>query len=378
MRSDNQGASDIEKFLKLDRSGVDSLDLGLPEPSFFKRWQEGLAALTLPGEWQYASPSETTKNALLNILPRYEGQYISSEVVICSGSQEAIFLLAMHLLSEKRFAIVDEFFYPNFKTALNNLGKDVVPVKSSQYHGFDLDQLESILKERTDIGCIYTVPNGHNPQGWSLSIEKRKQLASLAVKHNVPIIEDDPYRLINFSDIDLPSIKSFAPDHVYYVSTLSKIIAPSLRIGWITAPRKEVERINRLKEGVNLNTITYTHTLATYFLNSYNLTEHLRHLNSHYVNNRNLMINAVKKFFPENSQYICPNHGFFIWVRIPGFNSLHKLEHAFHSMKVTYIPGSVFSTKESINSNEYFRLCYSNIHPDRIDNAIERLSTLFS
>jgi len=367
----------MEDFFKIKRENIQyPLDLGLPSPAMLLFSLEDARRINLKTALQYSAPCQSLKEKIIKILQVRGEQFIPENILLCNGSQEGLFLLAMLLLKGGKKAIVEEFSYPNFHLITKHLGSTVVSVKTDKDNTIDIIHLEKVLAENRDIGCIYIVPNGNNPSGGSLSLAKKKRIAELGEQYRIPIIEDDPYAFVSFDGMFNPSIKSMSQGEVYYVGTFSKLLGPSLRAGWIIGSPEKIEILANYKESINLNVLCFSHLLLDSFISEGSLLMQIEKVGPYYRRKRDLMIDAIEKYFPSNKTYSVPSHGFFIWLGMPGFDSSRKLDFALKQLNVSYIPGKLFSI-DGKSGHEFMRLSFSGIEASEIDNAIAKLALLF-
>ena len=183
----------------------------------------------------YAPLREVTKERTRRLGAFGDGD----ELVMTTGAQQAIDLTAKVLLEVGDGVIVEK---PSFIGSLNSFrsyGAELYDVDVED-DGLNVEQVEALLKEHSNIKFIYTIPTFQNPSGTTMSVEKRKALLALAKKYNVFILEDNPYGELRFAGEAVPTIKSFDDDnHVIYAGTYSKTLAPGLRVGFVSG-RKDV------------------------------------------------------------------------------------------------------------------------------------------
>src|SRR5205085_10654667 len=164
--------------------------------------------------------------------------------------------------------------------------------------GIDVDAVESLVAGGVRPSFIYAISDGHNPMGSSLSVEKRERLVQLAMKHRTPIIEDDAYGFISFDGAAAPPMRALDDRHVLYVGSFSKILAPSLRIGWILAPEAILGKLSIIKEASDIDTATFSQRAVSAFLNANDIAPHLALLGSEYKRRRDCMTAALNRHFP--------------------------------------------------------------------------------
>ena len=172
---------------------------------------------------------------------------------------------------------------------------------------------------------------------------------------------------------DIPPLKKFAPDHVIYVSTLSKVFAPGLRIGFYTAPKPIREWLVTVKQGVDLHTSTFNQALAAEYLSGRYLEQHLPTIINLYRPKQEAMLEALSKYFPENFYWSKPEGGMFIWVQGPSGIDMEKVYWKSIEMKTAFVPGKYFFANTSEGA-ETMRLNYTMTDEKNIDRAIKIIS----
>ncbi|SFJ55845.1 2-aminoadipate transaminase [Paenibacillus sp. UNC496MF] len=358
-----------------------SFGLGLPNAECFPTEQLAVSAhealLRQSDPLQYAPPTEQLKRQI-QLLMRQRGVECGiSQIFLTAGAQQGINLLARLLLDPGRAVLAEEVTYTGFLQVLEPFQPRVLTVPTDPVSGIDVDQVEQVLQSEERPACMYVIPSGHNPLSYTLSKEKRQKLAQLAAVYEVPIIEDDPYGFLAYEDSEIPAIKSFQSDWVFYVGSFSKILAPGLRLGWIIANDAIIEKLSIVKEATDINTATLTQQIAANFLQKDEFTEHLHHLRQEYRLRRNVMIDHLARQLGEVGAWTVPSSGLFMWVRFPeSINTMELFKESIATEKVTFFPGSVFAVKPSQMASSSVRLNFSFNNPDKIEDGIARLSRL--
>ena len=254
-----------------------------------------------------------------------------------------------------------------------------VPVDAD---GLCVDQVEQVL--RSGPKFLYVLPNFQNPAGVTMSLERRTRLVELAAHYGVPIVEDDPYGQLRYEGEHLPPlVKVDASLHgcaqgerafrgaVLYLGTLSKTLAPGLRLGWIVGPEEVIRKLVQLKQGADLHTSTFGQMVAYEVARGGFLDRHVRVIRDVYRARRDAMLRAMEAHFPAVVRWTRPEGGLFLWVTLPeGWDSASLLQHALQE-KVAFVPGSSFHPCGGGNGT--LRLNFSYCTPERIEEGIARL-----
>jgi 2-aminoadipate transaminase len=213
-------------------------------------------------------------------------------------------------------------------------------------------------------------------------LERREKLVSLADSWGVPIVEDDPYSQLRYEGDPIPPLIALdAIKHgggkpgyggsVLYHGTLSKLLAPGLRIGWVVAPHEVIQQLAALKQGIDLHTSTLTQMIAYEVARSGFLDQHIERLRAIYCHRRNVMLEAMESYLPAGVRWTRPCGGLFILVTLPsGIDAKEVLVKSLKRM-VAFFPGEPFYPGGG--GENTLRLNFSNAKPDRIVEGIRRL-----
>lgn len=293
------------------------------------------------------------------------------EVLITAGAQQGLDLIAKIFIDEGDEIIIEAPSYVGALNAFRVLQPQVISVEIED-DGIDVDALQATLQSKSiPPKFIYLIPNFQNPAGVTISLEKRKRIATLASDYNVLVIEDNPYGEVSFEGKQLPALRSFC-DNVIYLGSLSKIISPGLRIGWVYAPPPILQKINLAKQGADLCSSSLAQLVALEYLSLIDLDQHLERIRKLYRERCRAMLQALEEFFPDEARWTKPDGGFFIWVTVEAEIDTGDMLSLALEKKVAYIPGSSFYYGSG--GQKSMRLSFSNPTPERIYDGIERLA----
>ena len=378
-RTDKMGASAIREILKVTaQPGVVSLAGGLPAPeSFPLSIMSELTTRVLekygPDAFQYG-PTEGFP-PLLPVLADYVAQRgfkaAPEDVLVASGSQGVLDAVGKVLITKGDAVAVEAPTYLGALQAFNPYEPEYVRLDTDQ-EGLIPESLERALKART-IKFIYLVPTFQNPTGRTIPLKRRERVAALLQEYNALLVEDDPYCALRYRGSEVPSIKSLAPDHVVYVSTLSKVFAPGLRLGFCVAPQLIRRWMVTVKQGVDLHTSTYTQALATEYLSGGYLDHHLPKILGIYKPRQEAMLKALDKYFPKDYSWSRPDGGMFIWVSGPAGLDMETVLLKTLEKGVAFVPGKFFFTEPG-EGLETMRLNYTNSDEATLEKAIKTLA----
>ena len=208
--------------------------------------------------------------------------------------------------------------------------------------GMKVHLLEDILiKYRPKF--IFTTPTFHNPTTTSMRKDRRERLIGLSEKYEIPIIEDDYGSDLQYSGIPLPPLKALDhTDEVIYIGTFSKIMVPGFRVGWIAAPKQIVDLLAEIKRFSDLCTSSFLQeTIAEYMTRGF-LSSHIQYLKKIYSRRLNCLIDSIKNFFPDETQFNRPNGGVYFWTTLPEYVDIHLLLETTLKKGVSFAPGDIF------------------------------------
>jgi 2-aminoadipate transaminase len=360
--------------------GVLSFAGGLPAPELFPT-QDFAAAVaevlaTDPRALQYGPPLAELKSQIVELMARRGLTCREEEVLITTGAQQALNILAHLLLDPGGEVLLEEMVYSGIQQAVAPLQPRILTVTTDLERGIDVEAIAEWLAAGHQPAFIYAIPDSHNPLGVSLGRADRDRLVALAARYGVPIVEDDPYGFLSFDGPALPPLRSLNGDWVFYVGSFSKIIAPALRLGWIVAPEELLHRLTVIKESGDLESSAFTQRAVSTYIRSGRLPAHIDRLRQEYCSRRDAMLVALAATFPENVRWTNPAGGMFIWVELPKHvDTVCLLEASLARENIAFVPGVAFAVPGS-DAGHCLRLSFSNVSPERITDGIARLSSV--
>ncbi|MGB8657083.1 MAG: PLP-dependent aminotransferase family protein [Candidatus Zixiibacteriota bacterium] len=375
-------SSAIREILKItERPDVISFAGGLPAPELFPDRDLEKACIKVLDEYgpkalQYSLTLGVfpLRKAIAERLSKKGCKLTEENICITSGSQQGLDLAGRVFLDKGSVVICENPTYLGAIQAFNVQNPQYVTVDMDK-NGMIVDQVEEKIKKYKP-RFIYVVPNFQNPTGITLSLERREHLIKLAKEYYIPIIDDNPYGDLRYVGEDLPTLKSLGGDLVIELGTCSKIVSPGLRIGWVAASTEVMTMFERMKQGADLHTNTFAQYVLFEYIQAGNLDRHIQKIKSAYSQRRDVMIEALKEYFPENVKWIEPKGGLFLWVELPEeVSATALLEEAVKQQKVAYVPGKPFYPYEEKDNT--LRLNFSNAGQEMIMEGIKRLGKVF-
>ncbi len=386
-RTQRMSGSIIRELLKLtEQDGIISFAGGLPAPEVFPV-DEVEAAVTRvltdhgPQALQYSTTEgyHPLRDLLASHTARYGIHITAENVLITSGSQQALDLLGKVFINRGDRILVEAPTYLGALQAWNSYGAEYVPVPADE-DGMNTGGLEAAL--RVGPKFIYVLPNFQNPTGVTLSLERRRKLVALADHYGVPIIEDDPYGQLRYEGKHLPPVAVLDEQswhrgeysysgNVIYLSTFSKTLAPGLRLGWVVAAPEVIAKMAQAKQGADLHTSTFTQMVAYEVAKNGFIDHHVQLIRKVYSERRDIMLEAMQAHFPEGVRWTHPDGGLFLWVTLPESLDAAELLKKAIKQRVAFVPGAPFFPCGG--GHNTMRLNFSNASPDAIRAGIARL-----
>ena len=293
-------------------------------------------------------------------------------ILILSGSTQGIGLISRFLLKPGDEVVVEVPTYIGAINTFRALGARVIGVPMDN-EGMRIDLLEAILARRQP-RFIYTSPTFHNPTGVVLSYERRKRLLQIARRYQIPILEDDAYGEVFFDGKEQQPLKAMDKhEHVLYLSTYSKLLAPGLRVAWLVAPATMIERLSLHKQVFDLNTNALGQWAISELLQSGFLDEHVAMLRERYQQKRDCMLQAIATHWPTGSRTNRPGGGFHLWCRLPGDMRASTLLREAAYEHVAFVIGEPFHVDGG--GHHYIRLSFASPELAHIEEGIRRIGT---
>ena len=308
---------------------------------------------------------------------RAEGAAIADAApLITAGSQQGIDLVARALIDPGDTVVVER---PSYLAALQAFG-----LAQAQWASIAVDE-EGARIEDLDLACagvrprlLYLVPDFANPTGATLSLARRHAVLDWAVRHQVVVFEDDPYGALRFEGTPLPTLHALAqtvPGAAQWVvraSTLSKTVAPGLRVGWLLAPPWLREALVRIKQATDLQTGSLTQAVAREYLRSGRQAAPLDRVCVTYRARRDALMEALAQTFGDRLVWNAPAGGLFVWARFVDGTDTRALLAAAIERGVTFVPGDAFYVDQADRS--LLRLNFSACAPERLREGVSRLA----
>ncbi|WP_394706545.1 PLP-dependent aminotransferase family protein [uncultured Hydrogenophaga sp.] len=304
----------------------------------------------------------------------------ASDLIVTTGSQQALDLLGKTLISPGDKVIVEG---PTFLATIQCFrlyGAELITVPVDG-QGARTDVLESLIAEHKP-KFVYLIPTFGNPSGALMDLERRKAVLEMAVRHDTLIVEDDPYGDLYFGDAPPPSLLALADsvpgarDRLVHCGSLSKVLSPGLRVGWMVAPQELLAKATMCKQFSDAHTSTFAQATAARYLAAGRMPATLAQVRSVYAERAATMAAALREQLGDAIEFVEPQGGLFIWARLTGRGGRvadgAALAKAAIDQGVAFVPGAPFYARDPDPST--LRLSFATAPVDQIREGVGRLA----
>lgn len=360
--------SAIRDLLKVtEQPGVLSLAGGLPATDLIptERIAEAARRVIVDGTALQYTTSRGVR-ACRSVVADFVGGE-ADRILLTHGSQQALSMVALALVDPGDTVVVDDPVYVGALQACQSARATIeaLPITAD---GIDVAALERRLIDGLRPRIVHTVSNFHNPSGMTASAHTRAVLADLAERYGFWIVDDDPYGLLRF---DGTAVDPIPGDRVIRLGSVSKILAPALRVGWMQAPAAVIEVIERLKQSADLCGSTFSQLMVADLLGDTAwLDQHVDLLVGEYARRAQALTSALVEQFGDTIEFDAPQGGMFCWARLPGVDTTALLGDAVEA-GVAFVPGPAFAVDADLTDR--LRLSFASLTPELLDEGVRRL-----
>lgn len=386
-RLNNVETSAIRELFKLlGKPGIISFAGGFPDSAMFD--VDGIREASMKalaeepgGALQYGATEGY--NPLREQLAAFMGskgvQVAADGLIVTTGSQQALDLIGKTLVDPGAKVIVEA---PTFLATIQCFrlyGAQVIgaPIDAQ---GVQVDKLEQLIAEHKP-RFVYLIPTFGNPSGATLSLARRKRILELAVQTQTVVIEDDPYGDLYFGEAPPPSLLALTAqvpgsrDWLVHCGSLSKVLSPGLRVGWMIAPPELLAKATMCKQFSDAHTSTFAQATAAQYLKAGRMPATLAQVRRVYAGRARTMGECLKKELGDAIEFTQPGGGLFFWARLTGAGGKIKDGNALAKRAieqgVAFVPGApFFATNPDLSS---LRLSFATVGEDKIREGVERL-----
>lgn len=373
-RMESVPRSYIREILKVTaQPDIISFAGGLPHPASFPVDAVASAAASVleeagPEALQYTT-TEGFPPLRQWIADRYKRQGIEvspDDILITTGSQQALDLVAKACIDRGGKVVMERPGYLGAIQCFAVFGPDFVTVPLTP-RGVDT---KALRKAARDAQVFYAVPSFQNPSGITYDDATRREVAEIMAETGCLLVEDNPYGELRFMGQHLPPVRAYASAPSVLLGSFSKVVSPGLRLGWVCAPQEVLNPMITAKQASDLHTPGFTQRILHRYLMDNDVDTHIASIRARYGAQRDAMVQAIRQHFPEEVACTEPEGGMFLWCTLPSGISAEALFHKAIERKVAFVPGRPFYVDET---DDTFRLNFSNSSPELIDEGIARL-----
>lgn len=378
-------ASEIREILKItQRPEVISFAGGLPAEELFPVEElKAVSAKVLAESSHQALQYSTTegfdplrKQISARMKRKFAVDVSYENVLVTSGSQQALDFSGKLFLNEGDVVLCESPTYLAAISAFRAYGPKIMGVPTDD-HGIIIEELEKILQTTLNVKFIYIIPDFQNPTGRTWSIQRRRQFVNLINQYEIPVVEDNAYGELRFEGTIPPAVKSFdTKELVIFVSTFSKTFCPGMRIGWIAASPRFIEKYVLIKQGADLHTSSISQREISKYIDLYDFDGHIQNIVTVYRERRDAMLEAMTEYFPGQVKFTSPQGGLFTWVELPPQMKAVQLLKRCLEHNVAFVPGDSFFPDRQVENT--LRLNYSNMPVARIQEGVQRLADIIN
>ena len=362
----------------VSQPGMISLAGGIPAPQSFPledlyRINEtvldryGAAAL----QYDLTEGFTPFREALVDYLSSKQVQASAQDILVFNGSQSVLDTLAKVLITPGDFIALESPSYLGAITAFNAYEPRYLNIETDD-EGIIPESLVNLLEQRS-VKFIYLVSTFQNPTGRTLSASRRREVAEIVKRFQALVIEDDPYSDLRYRGEPIAPFFTYAPENTVYVSTVSKVFAPGLRLGFCIAPKSIHHWMRIAKQGADLHSNTYAQALATEYIRGGYLDRQLPKIIDLYRPRQEAMLAAMDQFMPSKFRWTKPEGGMFIWIDGPDGLDAEEVYWKAVDQKVAFVPGKYFFIDQDAGLGT-MRLNFTMSDESTIHRAIEILA----
>ena len=387
-RLNNVETSAIRELFKLlGKPGIISFAGGFPDSAMFD--VEGIreavnTALTeeAGGALQYGATEgyNPLREQLAAFMSAKGCTGVAAEnLIVTTGSQQALDLIGKTMISPGDKVIVEG---PTFLATIQCFrlyGAELISAPIDG-HGVKTDELEALIAEHKP-KFVYLIPTFGNPSGAMLSLERRKAVLEMAVKHQTLIVEDDPYGDLYFGEAPPPSLLALSPqvpgsrELLAHCGSMSKVLSPGLRVGWMIAPAELLAKATMCKQFSDAHTSTFAQATAAQYLKAGRMPDTLAHVRKVYAERAQVMCDALRKELGDAIDFVQPQGGLFVWARLTGARGKvsdgGELAKRAIEKGVAFVPGAPFYCANPDHAT--LRLSFATVGVEKIIEGVGRL-----
>ncbi|SDI57714.1 DNA-binding transcriptional regulator, MocR family, contains an aminotransferase domain [Actinokineospora alba] len=297
------------------------------------------------------------------------------DLVVTVGSQMALDLVTRIFCDPGDIVLAEG---PSYVGALGTFASYQADVRhvAMDEHGLVPEALRAALGAAAQAGrrvkFLYTIPNFQNPAGVTMAVSRRAEVLDICARHDVLVIEDNPYGLLGFDGQIYPALRSMDADNVIYLGSFSKTFASGLRVGWALAPHAVREKLVLAAESASLCPPTLNQLIVSRYLATHDWKGQIKSFQSMYRERRDALLSGLEQHMPAGCTWTRPDGGFFVWMTVPEGVDTKAMQPRAVTARVAYVPGTGFYADGFGSRQMRLSFCYP--PPERISEGVRRLA----
>lgn len=306
---------------------------------------------------------------------KFGTQVAEDEVLITSGSQQALDMSAMLLIDKGDIVLFEMPSYLGALSAFKVHEAEVAGVATDR-DGIDIEDFERVMKRYgSRVKAVYVIPDYQNPSGRCWSEERRRAFMNSVSKYDIAVLEDAAYAEMGFSGKHkTPLFNLDKKGQVLYCGTYSKTFCPGLRAAWVCARKEMMRELLYLKNNMDLSSSSVAQRLMVHYIENFDYEGHIRRTCLLYQERLAYMLEVIQKTFPPEVTYHPPEGGLFLWMALPEGKDTRELLRLALREKVAFVPGASFYP-DAVKCNE-MRINFSNMSESDIEEGMTRLGRI--
>jgi len=322
-----------------------------------------------------ASPGDPTLRAVLARRALEAGMSLTAdEIMITHGCIEALNVALRAVAQPGDTIAVESPTYYGLLQVLESLGLRALEIPTSPRTGMSIEALELALQTHERIAAVALVPNFQNPLGCVMPDDHKQRLVELCERFEVPVIEDDTYSALTPDDVPLKAVKAWdRSGGVIHCASLRKILAPGMRLGWVSGGRWHA-RIQMIKYAQSRANEALPQLIAAEFIGSSAFDRHLARLRRQLKTQREQVSESIAACFPEGTRLSVPDGSMLLWVEMPKPRSAQAVFETALAQGIRVVPGSLFSN--SGRFDHFMRISCGFTFDEKAEQALRQLGRI--
>jgi GntR family transcriptional regulator / MocR family aminotransferase len=317
---------------------------------------------------------EGFRNAIAQMLNFKRGMRLTKDdIFITRGSQMAMYLSAHSLVGKGDYVAVENPGYKPAWEAFEHARAKILPI-SVDKEGLNVEELKKQLRSKDNIKAVYITPHHQFPTTVTLGFQRRLELVSLANLHGLTIIEDDYDNEFHFGQRPILPVSSLESLERYvYIGTMSKIVAPALRIGYLASSKSILEKISNLRRIIDVQNDNIMAQAMLQLINDGHIKRHLRKATLAYKAKRDLFEDALKKHLAGKIIFDKPEGGLAFWIEPTKKSDLVSVQRRLLQKGIQMLSPQDYSFQNPVNG---LRMGYASLSQEQMDKGLKTLAKL--